>query len=1113
VTVAVLGPAEIQIGGDRRLRSAHKRTVLAALALDTGREVTIERLIDLVWGTSPPRTAAHALRVYASELRSLLGEAASGLVTTTSGYRFEPSIVTTDIDDLVELVGVARSLVSDRHLEESAAVLADALRLWRGIPFTELGDDDRAVAERARLAALRAEIHDELTDARLELGQHAELLPELEGRINAEPFRERPYLQLMTALARLGRRSDALSVSQRARQVLSDQLGVDPGPALRELEARLRQQPDVVTDGPARGDTTIEALRARPFVGRAAELEWLTAMADHVAAGTGTLVLIAGEPGLGKTRLVDEFVAGLGWPTWRARCPNDRGVPTLWPLIDALRRADGFAERVRDDGRLRPLRELMGGAPTRRTDTALGDAPDGFGLHQALAETILALVDRPRVLVLDDLHWADTGTLGTVVRLATIVDRVPLLIVATHRTAPVDRSDAFDRTLGDLVRERTVSMFDLPPLDATDVVTYVSRIGLQLDDERLARLVERCDGNALFLTELVRLIVERGEEYSEGLPRGLADTLSTRVAQTGRAAEVLARAALIGIEFGTDVLCRLGGATRREITEALALGVHHGLLTAPTAGTFRFTHALVVDAAAGCLDDTVRREVHLRIAEVLATRPGLDPARRTAEIARHRMAALPLGDTDAAAKACIDAGEQELAAYAYAEAAAQFAAARHACGFGAASTTTARALVGEAEALMAAGRNSSAHPLLDEALALLDPVSAPELFALAVRVLVLQRSAAGAGGDARLANLLEQAIAGLCGRHDWLAVQLRTDLAMLHYRTDPSTCEQLGREALAISRSGGDAIAVSFALTGLHQAIWGPSSLPERLELATEAISAARRTGLEWQESMAWSFRAADRWEHGDLAGVAADLARATELGIRARRPRFIWIARSWQALLDLATGETARAEEGFAAALAAWGPEANPDATMCFVAQQLTVRMLSGDTSDIVALLSDAAATESDPLLWHALLSYPLVLAGDLEGANRSLDVMVDGGLERLRPDVSQLAALAMMSEAAAALKRDDVATPVAALLAPYGDRRIVMNVYGGGGLWWGTVAHQLGLCATTIGNTDDARRWFVRAGELHERDRTPVFTERSRQALALVTASAQRPHRVDQG
>jgi DNA-binding SARP family transcriptional activator len=1106
VIVAVLGPAEIRVVSDRRLRSAHKRTLLAALALETGREVTRQRLIDLIWGAAPPRTATHALEVYVSDLRAMLGDRGHGLVTAPTGYRFDTAIITTDAELVVELVGAARAALVVGRPDESAMLLTEALQHWRGVPFVELGEDARAEAERARLDSLLAEIHEELADAYLALGRHAELIPELESRISTDPFRERPYAQLMTALAALGRRADALGVYERARVMLRDQLGVEPGLGLRSLERTLRSATDTAIDG---GTPTSrpEAPRRQPFVGRSDELARLTTSADAVARGHGAIVLIGGEPGLGKSRLVgelgDQLTSTGGWSVWRSRCPDAEGVPALWTIADALRHADDFDAGLHaDDERVAPLIELVLGHAPRRRATDLGEPPDAFQLHQAVAELLVDSISDPTMLVLDDLHWADSGTLGVLTRLATMVERAPLLVVATHRNTTIDRSELFDRTVAMLARETAVDLCELSQLTDDDVIAYVAGAGLALGEVELARLIDRCEGNALFLTELVRLVDEGGPAPLDRMPHKLDDILATRIARTGAAADVLSAAALIGRDFPVDVLARLDTASGAAISQALGSGVHHGLLFQSSPGTYRFTHGLIADAAVERLDDDSRRELHLRIAEVMATRVGTDPGRRMTDVARHRLSALPLGDPTSAARACIAAGDQALAAYAYTDAAAHFAAARHAAGYAVGETSLiARALIGEGEALMAAGDNGHARPLLDDALALLDPAAEPDLYALAVRVLVLHRSAAGAAGDRQLADLLERAIAGLGARSDWLPVQLRTDLAILHYRTDvDGTTERLARDALALARHGGDDLAISFALTGLHQAIWRPSTLDERLGLATEAVVAARRAGLQWHESLAWSFHAADQWERGDLAGVENDLDHAAALASASHRPRFEWIARSWRALLDLARGDVPAAEAGFAAAMAVWGPTANPDAVMCFVAQQLTLRLVSGDTGTILPMLRDASVTDPDPLMWQALLSYPAVLAGDVAGANRSLDLLADGGVARLRPDLTQLIALAMASEAAAALDRRDVAGPVAAVLAPYADRRIVTSVFGGGGLWWGTVAHQLGLCAATLGNVDDARGWFTRAIELHDHDRTPFFTERSRLALAAL-------------
>ena len=370
-----------------------------------------------------------------------------------------------------------------------------------------------------------------------------------------------------------------------------------------------------------------------------------------------------------------------------------------------------------------------------------------------------------------------------------------------------------------------------------------------------------------------------------------------------------------------------------------------------------------------------------------------------------------------------------------------------------------------------------------------------------MRVLVLHRSTAAADGDERVAGLLAEAINGLGDRPGWLGIQLRCDLGLLDYRTKGSRhSEEIARGALALAEKSGDLLARSLATTALHQAMWRPSTLDERVDLADIGVGTARDLGLAFHESMATSFRAADAWEAGAFDIVERDLATALELAERGRRPRFVWIARSWTALLDLYRGERASAEAGFAEALAAWGPDANPDAVQCFFAQQLTVRLIDGDTSDIIDGLRDVAAGDSNPLMWSALLSYPCVLAGRHDEAHRSLDDVMAAGIDALPEDVTHHVCLAMLAEAASMLGRRDVAEEVERVLTPFADRRIVSNIYGGGGICWGSVAHQLGECAVTRGDTGRAGDWFKRAVEHHRADGAVVFQARSQARLATL-------------
>jgi tetratricopeptide (TPR) repeat protein len=397
------------------------------------------------------------------------------------------------------------------------------------------------------------------------------------------------------------------------------------------------------------------------------------------------------------------------------------------------------------------------------------------------------------------------------------------------------------------------------------------------------------------------------------------------------------------------------------------------------------------------------------------------------------------------------------------------------------------------------GRDETALPLLDDALDLARRLDDAERFGLAVRVLAMRRSTAGSAGDERLASLVEEAIDRLEGNEGWLRVQLRCDLALVRYRT-PRRGEgiELAEEALVAARSIRDPVAITFALTGLHQAIWGPDSLDRRLGLAGEAITSARTTGIAWHESMAFSFRAADRWEAGDLAGAEADLAECARLADRGGRTRFRWISRSWQALLDMTRGDLERAESGFVDALALWGDPPNPDAWTCFAAQQLNLLLLQDQAGDVVDLMIASAAEDPDPRLWRALLTYPLVQGGRLDEAHGQLDAVLGDGLDALAFDLTWLAAMAMLSETAAALGRADAAGELARRLAPFGDRWVVVNAFGGGGLCWGAVAHQLGILSATLGDRDEARRWLARAKRSHAEAAAEPFLARTRAAAA---------------
>jgi YVTN family beta-propeller protein len=248
--LGILGPLSLTVGGEERPVAGEKlQALLARLLLDANRAVSTERLIDELWGDEPPASARQSLHVHVGRLRRLLGDGGDGsspLETTGSGYLLRIDADEVDALRFRSLLASARAERSAGRVEAAGATYSEALALWRGdalegiaLPWGE--------AERARLADLRLAALEERIDVDLQLGRAAQLVPELERLIEAEPLRERLRGQLMLALYALGRQSDALAVYQGARQAL-DEVGLQPGPRLRELEqAILRQDPELVT--------------------------------------------------------------------------------------------------------------------------------------------------------------------------------------------------------------------------------------------------------------------------------------------------------------------------------------------------------------------------------------------------------------------------------------------------------------------------------------------------------------------------------------------------------------------------------------------------------------------------------------------------------------------------------------------------------------------------------------------------------------------------------------------------------------------------------------------------------------------------------------------------
>jgi DNA-binding SARP family transcriptional activator len=459
VTFGILGPFEVCIDGDRSvaLGGRRQRALLAILVLHANEVVSIDSLVDLLWGDRPPATAVHTIRVFVSHLRPLLGSARERLRTRSPGYLLEIGADELDAARCERLYAEARSALLAGQPARARALLREALSLWRGPPLAEFTYEVFAQAAIARLGELRMSCREEMTEAELALGQHADLVAELEALVREEPLRERPRSQLMLALYRCGRQADALDAYRQARRTLVEELGVEPSPTLRELEhAILRhdeslQAPEAAADGPATlGPVLPSATIKQPSTDAALLIGRDEPMARLVALLEGPrddeqrqLLLVSGEPGVGKTRLLRAFAA------WAAA--HDYLVPLTSAEDDEILPYRPFSELVRaivgsrhGNDYLRQLGPLA--AELSLLVPELGRSPEPPSTDPALTRTRLfgavtrliamAAAQKPLVILIDDAQAMGRATAALVKALYASCDDRRLAVVLAVRDPP-----------------------------------------------------------------------------------------------------------------------------------------------------------------------------------------------------------------------------------------------------------------------------------------------------------------------------------------------------------------------------------------------------------------------------------------------------------------------------------------------------------------------------------------------------------------------------------------------------------------------------------------------------------------------------------------------------
>jgi DNA-binding SARP family transcriptional activator/tetratricopeptide (TPR) repeat protein len=966
VEFRLLGPLEVVADGRSLDLGAHKqRALLGLLLLSANSAVPSDRLIDALWDDDPPETARKALQVYVAGLRKQLGR--DRLETRPPGYllKVEP-----------EELDAARFA----RLQEEGR-LDEALSLWRGPPLADLASEQFVQAEIARLDEMRVVCLEERAERELAAGRHTELVGDLEVLVSEHPFRERLRGQLMLALYRSGRQADALEAYSNARTALVEELGIEPGRRLRELHQRILEQDE-------RLDPRTQAATPGNFVGREPELAALMGALDRAAAGQGGLFLIGGEPGIGKSRLAEEVAneaRARGMRVLVGRCWEAGGAPAYWPWVQALREISPELERP----------------------TASESEGARFRLFESVARLVREAAEiRPIVLVLDDLHAADAGSLLLLQFLARELRDMRTLVLASYRDVDPVPDPRLTEMLADVGRESLTRRLHLGGLSRDELADYVDVTAAEIGSpEMVARLHEDTEGNPLLAGEIVRLFAEEG---STAIPQSIHDVIARRLGHlSDECNRVLALASVMGREFAVDVLAQMAGLPDDDLLDLLDEPTQARVLSDVPGGRgiLRFAHVLIRDTLYEGLTPTRRMRVHRLAVQSLEARYEREPGPHLAELAHHSMAGSDFGRGLEYARR---AAERAMGQLAYEESARLYNSALAALELASPDDEGARCelLLALGDSHARAGDTPAASEAFYAAAEIAKRLRMPRALAVAAAGVGGRMDWSRAGDDAERVPLLEDALQMLGDADPELRAKVLGRLAgALRDELSLDRRGALSREAVELARASGSRAALASALSGRAAAICAPDTVAECLAIGSELGEIAAEIGDSERVVGAHMYRVIGLLQLGEVDQARVELRAARVVAEELRQPAQLWEVQSGEALLSLAAGRFDEAErlieECFAVGEHVLGGLAESLPGVAELAAEYTARPLfrcalthlearlgsKGARQSLVELIGDALPFDQEWLLGISLLSETAVLVGDVDAAARLYD------------------------------------------------------------------------------------------------------------------------------
>jgi class 3 adenylate cyclase/tetratricopeptide (TPR) repeat protein len=870
-------------------------------------------------------------------------------------------------------------------------------------------------------------------------------------------------------------------------------------------------------------------LRKLPFTGRKAEYETLLKKLAEATNSRGSVVLLAGEPGIGKTRLTEEFCdhASSSSTIIRGNCYEGDASPPFGPWVEALRSLidqlpdDQLREAVGDGG---PeiavlLPELRRRLPETSEAMKLDPESERARMFDAIATSLKnASQQKPLVIFLDDLHWCDKPSLLLLEYVARGIANQRIVIIGTYRDVEVDRVHPLAQTLAALRRmehhERLAikgftedAVFDLltaiEPSEATEPARRVLA----------GALFAEAEGNPFFIREVLNNLVESGKLFQQdgtwvssatsieelGIPEGIKEAVGRRLSRLSEGCnQMLGRASAFTGGFTWEELAAISHGSEDELLNYLDEALGAQLVAERTQGRYAFTHALVRATLYDELSTPRRVRLHRRVAESLESLYAADIDAHLGELAAHYTASMG-GEAEKAIEYSIRAGKRAMELVAWEEAATYFRRALEAMPEGGDEERRSRVLLDLGEGLLNAGQVPSALEAYMRAAEAAKVVGSAEL--LGEAACGFEESGYFVGGDARLPsqrlgvvdealNALGDADSGLRARllaaRGWAAQALQWDgddawsggFNSLTGHKDPEALRD-AREAVAIAERVGDLSVTAVALHGLNLLLRQPGNLEEQRRTAEKAAEFARRAGNGRIELGAWDSIFAASLAEGDVPAAREAAGNGRRRGNELKIGRAAFWDLVHDGTLALADGRLGEAERAIFDALSVGQLLSDATAVTTFGAQLIQLRMYQGRLGEVEAMVRGTIAQSPGVQAHQAALALALAEAGRLDQVVEVLDTLASAGFGSVPEDGVWMVPMVAASLAYWRTGCREGVDDLYAVFSRYPDA----NATAGNASSYGAVAGFLGILAALLQRWGDAERHLEYGMALNEK------------------------------